>query len=269
MPEHPELLKQLNDSGYPLQLAVQAIVADWRRRLPWSLNSAEHSWHHQRTGISGYVDLILQSGNALMLIECKRVRHAAWLFVHSQGTRNFQRQAKMWVSGSLGTELRHFGWEDAIAEPPTPEANFCSIRGQTSAERIPLLEKTAAELALATEAFAVEHWPMKPPTGPYVRFYCATIVTTATLYMSNFDIADVGIAEGTLTNATFTEVPFLRFRKQVIPPPGADSNLMLSAEPVSAHSKENTVFVVNATHLAHFLKQLRISETTLQSYGVA
>lgn len=269
MSEPEELLKLLNDSGYPLQLAAQAAVEHWKRSHQWSLLSAEHSWHHGRTGLSGYTDLILQSNQALLLVECKRVRHATWLFFHSRGTQNVQRQAKMWVSGSVGATLKYFGSDDATAEPATPEANFCSLRGQTSAERVPLLEKTAAELALATEAFALEHWPMKPPDQPCLRFYGSAILTTANLRFATFDLGDVAITDGTLQKATFVEVPYLRFRKQVVPPPESDSSSILSAKPTSAYSKESTVFVVNALHFSEFLEKLRISDITRQSFSVA
>jgi hypothetical protein len=269
MSEPEDLLKLLNDSGYPLQLAAQAVVEHWNRSHQWSLFSAEHSWHHGRTGLSGYTDLILQSDQALLLVECKRVRHATWLFFHSRGTQNVQPQAKMWVSGSAGTTLKHFGWDDVTAEPPTPEANFCSLRGQTSAERVPLLEKTAVELALATEAFAQEHWPMKPQDKPCLRFYGSAIVTTASLRLATFDLGDVAISDGTLQKAKFVEVPYLRFRKQVIPPPQGDSSSILSVKPTSVYSKESTVFVVNALHFSEFLQKLRVSNVTQHWFSVA
>ena len=59
--------------------------------------------------------------------------------------------------------------------------------GQTTGERVTLIEKTAAELILATECLAREHKDYRPPQSENLKMFFSVIVTTAKLTVAKFD----------------------------------------------------------------------------------
>jgi hypothetical protein len=97
-----------------------------------------------------------------------------------------------------------------------------------------------------------------------MRLYCSVIVTTATLQVCQYEPRDILLDVGKVLDAVFTEVPVVRFRKQL------STRAMTVPDPASVRAytgngtKEHTVFVVNATHLIDFLEDFDIDEDALR-----
>jgi hypothetical protein len=68
----------------------------------------------------------------------------------------------------------------------------------------------------------------------------------------------VSIGDGTIQDATFSEVPYMRFRKQLLP------HFIIQNSPPElgsldvARAKESTVFVVNSLNVEKFLSEFEI-----------
>lgn len=250
----------LNESGFPLQIAIEHLVESTAPG-DWHIRYSEHAWRSQNDVQAGFIDLVLQNryNTAVMVVECKRVRDADWLFFSSTGTPSSRAHCKGWVSCYRENSFKFFGWEDVRVDPPTPEASFCVIRGQDVNGRRSMLERVASEVVASTEAIALQEKLLHlPPSSKQFRMYFNVIVTTASLLVAEFEPANISLAEGILDDAKFIEVPFLRFRKQ----------LMDALTPVDfmdyqngnvARSRESTVFIVNAEHFAEFLREFEVS----------
>jgi hypothetical protein len=78
-----KLMNLVNTSGFPFQIAISNLVKERKDEHGWSVFSSEAPWDNPVTGRSGYIDLILQNSHdtQLMVIECKRVRDARWVFL--------------------------------------------------------------------------------------------------------------------------------------------------------------------------------------------
>ena len=93
-------LQIANDSGFPLQIAVERHVADTVRTHGWTVRYSEHSWSNAAEGASGFIDIVLQDSNetTFLVLECKRVRDADWVFLPSDGKARSTNEAKIWFS---------------------------------------------------------------------------------------------------------------------------------------------------------------------------
>lgn len=261
MADRDQHTRVLNESGFPLQIAIEHLVSTVTPG-GWRMRYSEHAWRSQDNSQAGFIDLVLQNQNdtAVMVVECKRVRDANWLFLSSTGTARSRAHCKGWVSHHQQDSFKFFGWEDFPVDPQTPEASFCVIRGQDVNGRRPMLERVASEVVASTEALALQEKPLHvPPSSRQFRMYFNVIVTTAPLLMAQFEPASISLAEGTLDEASFTEVPFLRFRKQLLDA-SIPADLLDYQNGAVARSRESTVFIVNAEHFAEFLQEFEVSE---------
>jgi hypothetical protein len=261
-------LRTLNDSGFPLQVAVQHEIERTKSTHGWSVRYTEHAWDSPSEGRSGFIDLVLlnQHRTGYMAVECKRPRDSEWVFLHSDGRADKRAHAQIWMSDFRSGSMRWFGWVQVVADPACPEAQFCAVRGQSAAERVTLLEKTAAELVLATERLAHEHKDYRHPEYPSVKLFSSLLITTAKLKVARFDPAAISLQDGTLQSASFENVPFVRFRKQL----GVHTSHLTPQQYADgsdvAYLKESTVFVVNAECISQFLSEFNISGSSLNSY---
>ncbi|MDM0010142.1 hypothetical protein QTI51_37365 [Variovorax sp. J22G73] len=261
MAEKDAHIRVLNESGFPLQIALEHLV---RTTAPggWRMRYSEHAWRGQSDAQAGFIDLVVQNqyDTAVMVVECKRVYDASWLFLSSQGTARSRAHCKGWVSHCQGNSFKFFGWEDFSVDPQTPEASFCAIRDQDANGRRPMLERIASEVVASTEALALQERSLHiPPSSRLFRMYFNVIVTTAPLLVAHFEPAKISLAEGILEGASFTEVPFLRFRKQLLDA-STPAELLDYQNGAVAGSRESTVFIVNAEHFAEFLREFEVSD---------
>src|SRR5687768_9430123 len=54
-----DLLAEVNRSGFPLQIAIERLIRDGITAPCWRVRYVEHAWSNERTGSSGWVDLVL------------------------------------------------------------------------------------------------------------------------------------------------------------------------------------------------------------------
>jgi len=270
MPADPELLRVANDSGFPLQIAIQQSVHASSQAHGWKVVHAEHAWVNPADDKSGFVDLVLRDRHsfASLVVECKRVRNTTWLFLNTKGSTENRRHCKAWTTHHKDGQFNAFGWFDVQIDPSTPEANFCAVRGQNTNDKNTFLERIAGELISSTEAIALEERDYRRENMESLRMYFNVVVTTAKLAIANFDPANLSTADGTLSQADFTEVPFVRVRKQFSLRPAHLTPKDWARHDDPDYRRENTVFIVQADRLNQFLTQFDIPNSSFRQFGV-
>ena len=258
------LHQHVNNSGFPLQLAVANLVNS--DRTTWSVLYEEHAWHSD-TG-SGFIDLVIenQSKTWLMNIECKRVRESDWIFLLTEKAQKERLYSKPWVTWrTTENPSKLFDWIGIpLVSPSSPESAYCVVRGQDSKSR-PMLERIAATVVESTEALARQE--ADPLIGIYstLRIYQNVIVTTARLHVCDLDVSKIDINSGELgDNTEFRVVPYVRFRKQL----GASirNNHQVSTPAdlkQTIKHRESTIFVVNSAYFKTFLDEYELPDNFL------
>jgi len=259
-------LKLANDSGFPLQIAVQREIEHTRSSQQWNVRFVEHSWSNPLDVRSGFIDLVVSNQARVLhlVIECKRVRDTNWLFLESSGRADPVKRAKCWVSSFQGDEWVRVGWYDVDVTPRSPEALFCAVRGQKTGDGVTLLEKTAAEVVSATEALATEIRNYRHDFPSNFQMFFNVIVTTADLMVARFEPTKMSITDGTLESLQCERVPFVRLRKQLSTRRRVFGVDDFKSGTDLANEKENTVFVVRADALTQFLDLFNVSDDSLR-----
>lgn len=249
----------VNASGFPLQIGIKSLVNETTNNHGWKTIFTEHAWKNPSDGSSGFIDLVLEdaSETSVMIVEAKRVLDTSWIFLIEGESINNRRHAKSFVFGISHGEVKRFDWFDLTLEPSTPQAEYCVIPGGDQRSKS-LIERAASELVLSTEGFALEERALTPSNRSRLRVYFNVIVTTAKLQVCLIDPKAVSIKDGTIQDASFTEVPYLRFRKQLLSHPIAVSNSLVLGRHDIARAKESTVFVVNSQSVEKFLSEFEI-----------
>lgn len=266
MPQADSTLRVVNDSGFPLQIAVERQVSDTSGTHGWTVRYVEHSWSNSSEGQAGFIDLVLQDKHktTFAVVECKRVRDAEWIFLHSAGRAPVERNAKGWISHYANRSMAHYGWHELSPFPACVEAEYCAIRGQSTSDRTTLLERVGSELLSATEALAAEERDLRPATYESFKLYFSLLVTTADLKLGAFDPSKISLKDGTLPDAQCESVPYLRFRKQLSIRQMRFSPTDYSNSTNIAYAKQHTVFVVRADALPRFLNDLYVPAGSLR-----
>jgi hypothetical protein len=255
-----QLLKWVNQSGFPFQTALEALVRNTSTRWRWSVTHVEEAWKNGSDERDGFIDLIIENEprTVALIVEAKRTLNTSWIFLVPDSQQMDRRHFNAWVTWSGGRP--HFGWHDVTLTPYTSESQFCVVRGQDDSS-LSMLEKVGSQLISATEAFAWEDRPNVESKAGEMRLYCSVIVTTATLQVCQYDPREIRLDIGKIPNAVFTEVPVVRFRKQL------STRAMVAPDPESVRAlagsdtKEHAVFVVNASHLVQFLEDFDIEDS--------
>jgi hypothetical protein len=246
-----DLLKLVNASGFLFQLKVEQLISETSDSHGKSILAREHKWIDPRTGNEGFIDLITTAGtNGKIVIECKRVRDAEWIFLVPHDAQNTMNTRVLW-SRRFSETHQGAAWDDFGFNPESLESEFCIVRGQGE-KQTPMLERLSAILIGSVEALADEELSYERSIGRTgLRFYFPVIITAATLHVCRVQSSDIELKSGDLQSAIFEEVPFIRFTKSM------PSNLTSSRPPsqVTDAARENrrTVFIVNAENLVAFL----------------
>lgn len=266
MPEDADALKVLNDSGFPLQVAVGRSVEATAASHGWRVRYQEHAWFNEGDLSKGFIDLVItdQHDCVNVVVECKRVRHASWLFMHPKGEVSSRRHAKLFATKYVSDALKTCDWADVPIDPACAEAMFCAVRGQAAGDKPTMLERVGGELVSATEAFAQEESDFRPK-GDSVRLYLSVLITTAELKIANFKPDAIALSDGMVPEADFTSVPYVRFRKQLSQRPIALSQSDFENRTRVDYQRENTIFVVRADALIDFLADIDISNAGLRA----
>ena len=258
------LSKLVNQSGFPLQLAVQHLVESHQHGDGWRVLYREHGWSSP-DGQSGFADLVLEDTyhTSVLVLECKRVLDCDWIFPIDRREFKKTQNTRAWVTNTEGHGKFHFGHFDARTKPESVESMFCIVAGQDAKSR-PMLERVAAETIAATEAIALEEQETLFARKNGFRMYASVIVTTSRLVLTYLDISQIDLSNGEAKQQHHEVLPWIRFRKQfsssyAIEPDHGDWDLKNLAK-----AKEKTVFVVNAEHLAEFLSQWDIDNKSLR-----
>lgn len=266
MAAESDALRAVNSSGFPLQIALQNAVES--AQSPWKVMHKEHAWRNSLDGGNGFIDLVVQHRETQdsVVVECKRVQDSTWFFLDHGGSAKERRQCKVWATYFEAGKLEHFGWTDISVQPWTAQAQFCCVRGQSSNNGNTFLERVASELVSSTEALAMEernypHFLVGQP-----RLYFNVIVTTAELQFAEFDPNALSLDTGTLANANFQVMPYLRVRKQLSTHPEPLTAQQLNSRGDPDQFRENTVFVVTARHFVEFLRKLDVTEIDFNSF---
>lgn len=254
----------VNQSGFPLQIGIANLVTRTTERHGWKVLYTEHSWRNQTDETEGFIDIVLEDRHAttVLVVECKRVLDTTWVFLQP-GSRIFERRhAKAWVTRYASGAFKWFDWRDLAIDPASPESEYCVVPGQDAKSK-PMLERIAADVVAATEGIAWEDRAFQPQRRDALRMYFSVVVTTAQLTVGVFDAARISIADGTLQDAAYEEVPVVRFRKQLstrsptITETGGDEHRAL------IRAKEHTVLVVNSKALLDFLSEFEVDSGPL------
>jgi hypothetical protein len=276
MTDTDRIKKIVNSSGFPLQIGVADFVRQTEQYHRCKVRYIEHSWHDPLSGDSGFIDLVIEGDTYCysFVVECKRVLESSWNFLIPKGSPSTRRHAKLWVTalerrtpppqGVKTYSQRYFGWADLTLEPATPESAFCVVPGHDEKSR-PMLERVASELVLATESFAREDEIRQAIPGAFeVRTYASVLVTTAKLMLATFDASAVSLEDGKIDDLEVTEVPFLRFRKQLsVARSDAEKAAYRANLDRIGYTKERTVFVVQAQSLSDFLVAFSVDDKPL------
>ena len=250
--QREKLTSLLNASGFAFQLAVESAVSATR----WRTTSREHPYEVR--GATRYADLILSRGQIHLVVECKRVRNADWLFLMpDEGQMSRSRARVAWTD--IAPEVRPLtDWGDVQIYPSSPESHFCAVRGQGEKDS-PLLERIAAGVAESAQAIAEDIMQLHQGSRR-VDVLLPVVVTSATLHLAAFNPATVDLGRGDIDNATFSTATHVRFRKSLAPSRAVDPTIETLSE-LNATS-ERTVFVVNAAHLVQWLNDLELGMTS-------
>lgn len=241
-----------NSSGFPLQIRIAEVA---KSSPTWKVYKEEHPWHSFYDQSEGFIDLAIIDRNdtQVMVVECKRVKQAVWVFLVPNPDPKTKSYLELWVSDHNNIKWNYFGWKDFRAEPCCHESKYCAIPGQDHGRRN-LLERTASELMDSMEAFALQEKELeekKSSEFSFRRIYIPVIVTTAELQIACFKPDSISLKDGTLSKDTnFTSVPYIRFRKAF------SSRIDLSLQqsfPTIFRTNERTVFIVNAEKFGEFL----------------
>lgn len=261
---HPSL-KLANESGYPLQIAVDNFVGKTTSTHKWSVQYREHSWTNPEDSASGYIDLVLQNEykTIFLVLECKRVREATWVFMEPTGRAKQTSRAKAWITYLNQNRYAFLDWKDIECRPESAEGLFCAIKGQAANEKNTLLERTGAEITSAIEALAHEQREFRSGNGWDLKIYIGVIVTTADLQVARFKSDALDLENGTLATAEFESVPFVRLTKQLRKKRVVYSEQDYAVRLSPQEEKSNTVFVVKANCLGQFLSQFSIDDRAL------
>lgn len=254
MRDQSSLSKIINQSGFPLQLAVDELVRKNGKDIGWSVLYREHGWSNP-DGQSGFADLVLEDRHrsSVLVLECKRVLDSDWLFIEESGVTNETIRTRAWVNNTPDHGKQHSGYYDLKANPVSAESMYCVIAGQDQKSR-PLLERVAAETCAATEAIAIEEYASMLDVRYGFRMYIPVIVTTARLSISSIDAASIALGNGEATAVLHREVPYLRFRKQLSSEFAVPRKEGQWGFAELASAREKMVFVINSLHLEEFLR---------------
>jgi hypothetical protein len=262
-----KLTDTVNQSGFPLQIGVTALVKRTTNQHGWKVLFLEHSWKNDLNNDSGFVDVVLEDRHrtSVMLLECKRVLDSAWIFLNPNPTAKITSHAKAWLTRYSHDCFTHLCWADLSLNPDSPESEFCVVPGQDSKSK-PMLERLSAEVVSATEAIALEEKDYQAQITDALRMYFSVIVTTAKLKVCTFAPEKVSLADGKVVDPKFTDVSFIRFRKQLSTRPASIPLNVVDGFNTFVRAKEHTVFVVNAEALPKFLLEFEVDNNALQPY---
>jgi len=241
------LNRVLNASGFLFQEAVEHELQTKiiQPGSMWKIIGREHKWTHQSSGDEGYIDLLLDTGTVLLVIECKRVKDGVWLFPVNKLSNPNDKGRMLWTHKGKGKVV--VNWHNFTVTPKSHEAMFCVVRGHGEGQ-IPMLERIASELLLSVEALAQQDLDLKRDSKTSkARIVVPLIITNADLYVSRYSPDDISLSTGLTTDVDYEPVSLIRFRKSLA------SGIQIDSRPSDLQTankySERTVFIMNSNDL--------------------
>ena len=260
------LRKQVNSSGFPFQVRIAHEILKTANAHKWELLTEEHRW--QVAEREGFADLVVwkemrsiltfRSISMVLILECKRVREGAWVFLapaidHPIPNRGFLTGSSLYPPAWWRITWYHRG--DQTDEGPA--AAYCAVPGQSD-RGTPMLERIASQLLQATESIGAQHQERlatRSPQQPNVpALFFPIVVTNASLLLADFPVEAISLHAGDLPDAetTFTKQPFVRFQKSFTTlPVGEKKETRLDS---ANYQDQRTIWIVQASYLARFLE---------------
>lgn len=257
MDDQDALKGVVDKSGFPLQIGISHLIDTGTKNHGWRVQYSEHAWRNDADNNSGFIDLVLENKKRQMalVVECKRVQDTSWVFLNPQAKLAPRRYAKAWVSHYEDGKVTEFGWADHPLDPESVQTEFFCVFGQDP-KSTPMLERVGATLVSSTEALAFEEKLTLLSEDFPNRVYLNVIVTTAKLKVCCFNPSDISLQDGTVSKCSFSDVPFVRFQKQLSTRFPKSLTFSVGETSEIAQAKENTVFVVNSERLVEFVAGL-------------
>ena len=125
------LLSIVNASGFLFQLKIEDEIrrTEQERQGRWRVVARESKWQREQDGNEGFADLLLESGIARMIVECKRVTDASWIFLVPDGAPEVNIAHLLWTRrGPESVPLSSY--DSFTVDPSSFQAAFCVVRGQ-------------------------------------------------------------------------------------------------------------------------------------------
>jgi hypothetical protein len=212
-----DYLNIVNKSGFLFQTRIEKEI-ELKKPGDWSPITHEHRWVDPLDGKEGYIDLILEYGIERMVIECKKLTDAKWIFLVPNNHNETNEARLLWTyEGIIPNETfrkKISEWHNFHTKITSFEALFCIVRGQGENDTL-MLERLSSYLLRSVESLAKEELDyQRGPTGEY-NIYFPTIVTNATLLVCRYESDNIDISTGHLEKAKFEEMPLVRFRKNL------------------------------------------------------
>ena len=124
----------------------------------WDILYREHRWLDPISSTERFIDLVLRSHAVRMVIECKRVQDATWLFLISDDKVDLGRARLFWTY-TVDQQKSFSGWDQFKFTYSSPELPFCIVRGKEEGDN-PMLEHLAGIVLRSTEVLADEELGM-------------------------------------------------------------------------------------------------------------
>lgn len=266
------LEKIVNASGFVFQMALEHRIRSTRDKHNWEILAREHPWRDHDSEHQGYIDLIIKHGRMRMVIECKRPKDAAWIFLNPNKKRDEVRRSRLlWaritseVEGTIidktTSQSKNIyrsiaGWSDLAITEESPESEFCVVRGQGEDSKT-MLERLCDQLLCSIECLAKEEIQISEYKDTQdVIIYIPAIVTTAKLELCHFDPDKIDLSNGLMSQGTFTTVPFIRFRKSLT----TKLTSTIGSRDIGEANQESerTVLIINSDYFCDLLKNIHV-----------
>lgn len=238
------VLGALQSSGFPFQTAVAHVI---RTSPGWEVHASEYPWQGPG-GDDQFLDLVATNGKLFLTIECKKTRRDTLTFLRPVGHSHTGQLADFRCLRAEqirdATRRVEIFCEDWALYPRSTCSEFCIVSTSESGRDQRLLERDAALVIRATEAFAQafrDRFRADSELSPPCLFLPA-IVTNAPIYTARYKPTQVSLETGEFRELPqeIERAPCVRFRKAFTSQGGRDLG-------------DRSVFVVNATSLAEFL----------------
>jgi hypothetical protein len=254
-PDPKDLLRIVNSYGFAFQLRIENEVMTTQDKHHWRVSLREHPWIDPKSQQEEFIDLVLTHTTARMVVECKRVLDADWVFLVPDQQSDQTYNARL-LSAFLRPGQSPSKWEERSIPYASYQSSICMIRGHGEKDK-PLLERLSAPLLRSLDYLADEELrllanPLANPHNYPEWFYIPAIVTTAKLHVCRCDPSKVNIQNGQmrLDDMKFEPVRVIRFEKTLsAKPPSLNAKTLQDAD----IENERTIFIIQSSGLSDFL----------------